>query len=213
MKQRTLRFWFCLGVATIAAAIADPLVECASNAGWFGPHRFTDHSNLDVLPALLAGVSLLVAYLALKVRSVLLRTDTPRDVFRELDRACGRAFLRLLPFAFALQMLALFAMESSEQLLIWGHLGGDTLWLGGPVAFSLVAHAMACCTVYLAAARLVSVMGATTLHVIRLVRALAHRTVVAPLVFFAQTSEFAAFERLVLAKRGIGERAPPLLTA
>ena len=43
----------------MAAAIADPLVEFASNAGWFGAGNFTDHSNLDVVPALFAGVALL----------------------------------------------------------------------------------------------------------------------------------------------------------
>jgi hypothetical protein len=43
--------------AVLAAAIADPLVEFASNAGWFGPGNFTDRSNLDVGPVFALGIA------------------------------------------------------------------------------------------------------------------------------------------------------------
>ena len=63
MTRSSLRLWFCVGGAFIAAAIADPIVESAANPRWFGPGRLTDHSNLDVLPALLAGTFLMLLYI------------------------------------------------------------------------------------------------------------------------------------------------------
>jgi hypothetical protein len=47
-QKRTIRAWFCLAAALVAASITDPLVEFASNSGMFGPGSFTDHSNQDV---------------------------------------------------------------------------------------------------------------------------------------------------------------------
>ena len=41
--------------------------------GWFGRGSFTDHSNLDVVPALLAGVALMTLYLFRKARLVVFR--------------------------------------------------------------------------------------------------------------------------------------------
>src|SRR5215469_9937216 len=105
LTRPALRIWFCLGVATIAAAIADPLVEFASNAHCFGPGRFTDHSNLDVLPALAAGGLLLAAYFGMKIRTGLAHAGTAPNLFREFDRACSPALVSLLPAAFALQIL------------------------------------------------------------------------------------------------------------
>jgi hypothetical protein len=213
LTHRALRFWFCLGVATIAAAIANPLVEYASNARWFGPQHFTDLSNLDVVPALVAGILLLVASIALKVRAGLTQPETPCRLLQEFDRACTPALARLLPLAYGLQILALFGMESGEQLAIWGHLGGGTLWIGGPVAISLIAHAIVCCVVAVAAARFVSIMAATTLHVVRRIRSLAYRISVDLHLALKRTDEFVAFAQFVLAERGIGERAPPYFQA
>jgi len=212
LTRPALRIWFCLGVATIAAAIADPLVEFASNAHWFGPGRFTDRSNLDVLPALIAGVLLVAAYFALKIRSGLAHAGTAPNLFREFDRACSPELTSLLPTAFALQILTLFTMESAEQLTIWGHLGGPTLWLGGPPAISLLVHAVTCVLVAFAAMKFASVMGATTVRVLRFIRSLSALTPIAPrpskllldIVIFAQ---------FILADIGIGERAPPIFQA
>src|SRR5208283_1357179 len=55
MNATAIQVLFCGTVAILAAALADPLVEFASNAGLFGGGAFTDHSMLDVLPALIAG--------------------------------------------------------------------------------------------------------------------------------------------------------------
>jgi hypothetical protein len=48
---------------------------------------------------------------------------------------------RLLPAIFVLQMLSLLAMETIEQLAVYGHPLGGTLWLGGPIVASLLMHA------------------------------------------------------------------------
>ena len=66
---RAIRFWFCLAAAVIAAAIADPVVEFASNHGAFGAGNFTDHSSLDVVPALIAGLIAAALAVGLRVRS------------------------------------------------------------------------------------------------------------------------------------------------
>lgn len=211
MTRFTIRFWFCLAVATIAAAIADPMVEYASNAGWFGPGRFTDHSNGDVIPALLAGLLLVGIFAALKVRADIGGAKT--NVFRAFDRACGPALVGLLPFAYALQLIALYVMESCEQMVLWGHLGSATLWLGAPVIVSLSVHAIICVAVAFAAAKLVNLFGATTLRVIRLIRSLACSARLVPQVPAKRTLGTVTFERLVLANRGIGERAPPFSLA
>jgi hypothetical protein len=52
-----------------------------------------------------------------------------------------------------LQLCALFALENAEQLLAGGTLQLGTAWLGGPIVFSLLMHALfgAGCTFLLGA--------------------------------------------------------------
>src|SRR5262249_25040176 len=64
---RSVRLWFSLAVAVIASAIADPLLEAASNAGIFGNAHYTDHSNLDVLPALAVGLVAVAIHVGLRI--------------------------------------------------------------------------------------------------------------------------------------------------
>ena len=66
-----------LCAAVLAAAIADPLVECASNAGWFGPGNFTDRSNLDVGPVFALGIATLALYLVRRARVLAARGSSP----------------------------------------------------------------------------------------------------------------------------------------
>ena len=67
---RSVRLWFSVAVAIIAAAVADPILESASNAGLFGHGSFTDHSNLDVLPALCIGLLAVAIHVTLRLRGV-----------------------------------------------------------------------------------------------------------------------------------------------
>jgi hypothetical protein len=62
---------FCLVVGISAATVADPLLEGASNAGWFGPGNYTDHSTLDVLPALATATASALLYVVLSARPLL----------------------------------------------------------------------------------------------------------------------------------------------
>jgi hypothetical protein len=203
----------CIAVAVVAAAIADPAVEFASNAGWFGRGNFTDHSNLDVIPALLVGLVLTGLYLILKIRAAFIEPSGPApNLLRASDRVLSAKFFTLLPLAYGLQLLAVYAMETVEQRLVLGHILGGTIWLGGPVLIGLLAHALTCVLVSIAAAKLVRVLARATLHVLRIVRALA--TLAGRAAAVARRAwECPHNNRPALVRCRIGERAPPLLTA
>jgi hypothetical protein len=191
------RLGFCASVAVIAAAIADPLIEFASNAGWFGAGSFTDRSNLDVVPALLAGVVLLGIFLARKARALL--TDR---------RLPGRA-RELVPIALALQICVLYVMETAEQFVTAGHALGPTVWLGGPVLVSLTVHAVVCAAVTAAILRLRRVLAETALRAIAFIASIVKRTGqnARPLAM-RPVARVRAKARLPILCT-IGERAPP----
>ena len=201
VKHGSVRFWFCVASAVIAAAIADPLVESASNAAWFGHGAFTDHSSLDVLPTLACGAILVACYLALRVR-------------RELLRASGEALRarvgRLLPFILVLQLAVLYTMESTEQIIVAGHALGGTIWLGGPLWFSLSIHALVGTAIAYGIACFARTCAHTTIRVIRRLRALATRALHAapPLALRRRGMAWVRFGAPVLCR--IGNRAPPI---
>lgn len=186
-----------LGIAVIAAAIANPVVELASNAGWFGPGHFTDRSNLDVVPSLLMGVGLFVLYLVTKAGSL------------AADRSLAPGILRRLPAIFPLQILALFIMETAEQLGVYGHLLGPAIWLGGPLPASLTIHGAVCIVVTYAIARSARGLAVTTLRVICLIRAIATFAVRSVAVTASYRLRAVCFNELLRALRRVGERAPP----
>jgi hypothetical protein len=73
------------------------------------------------------------------------RRSAPRSRDWLVDAATiisSRAPARDFPYVLGMQLTALFVMESSEQILLGGKLAGGTAWLGGPVAFSLLTHAL-----------------------------------------------------------------------
>ena len=182
----------------MAAAIADPLVEFASNAGWFGAGNFTDHSNLDVVPALFAGVALLGIYLVRRARTVL------------ADRAFPRGIASQMPLIFLLQILALYFMETGEQFVAYGHALGPAIWLGGPAIASLTVHAAICVAVALWIARSIRSLATTTLRVIRLIRAIATRAAHSKEIVTAGLPDAVPFKQLAPVLCRIGERAPPI---
>lgn len=200
MARAWIRFWFCIAAAVIAAAVADPLVEGLSNAGFFGPGNFTDHSNLDVLPGIIAGVLLLGISLTLRVR-------------RELGRAAGEALrangMRLLPVILPLQIGVLFTMETTEQLVVSGHTLGGTVWLGGPVWLSLAVHAVTGVLFSALLARLACLCTRTTLRVIRELRALAMRALYEPAPLALRRRDASTVRPLAPVLCRIGNRAPP----
>jgi hypothetical protein len=204
MSHASIRFWFCIAVAVIAAAFADPLVEAASNAGWFGPGNFTDHSNLDVLPALLLGSIFVFLTVSLRVR---------RELMRATGLALGANLAPLLPTAFAAQIAVLFSMETLEQLVVTGRPLGGMVWIGGPVWFSLAAHAVTCAAVAFTLARAVCACARTTVRVIRQIRELAQRLLLAAPPLAARREDVPFFLLCAPVVCRIGNRAPPALLA
>jgi len=200
MTYASIRWWFCVAAAVIAAAVADPLVEAVSNSGCFGHGLFTDHSNLDVIPALVAGAVLGLCYLVLRVR-------------RELVRASGYAlrshFGRLLPLIVTLQFAVLYAMETVEQFAVAGHALGGTIWLGGPILFSVAVHAIVGVALAYGLAALARAFARTTVRAIALLCALATRAlhVDAPLALRRRGTILRPCGAPILCR--IGNRAPP----
>jgi hypothetical protein len=135
---------FLLAVALVAAAIGDAVVETISNSGVFG-RGYNDGNHLSVIPALVAGgvLALIVVVkrsLSLfREGSALRRGDWLVDTATRLSHRSPPADL---PFVLPMQFVALFTMESIEQLAFGGKLLGGTVWLGGPIAFSLLMHVL-----------------------------------------------------------------------
>lgn len=160
MNEPGLRGLYCLAVAAGAATVTDPLVESASNAGWFGPGNFTDRSTIDVLPLLLLSVVLAGTYAGWRARPALLSRSLAfarrlRDAMRS-ERRLGPKFVAA---AFAVQLALLFAIETAEQIVVAGHPLGGTVWLGAPPAIALACHFATC---LLVAAGLARVLHAAT---------------------------------------------------
>ena len=138
--------------AVLAAAIGNPIVEGISRTGLVGG-SYDDTNRLSVVPALFAGLVLALGALGLRcLRAWRGSTSAIDDDWLHVAaRAWSRRSLRFdLLAVFAMQMIALFAMETSERLLTDGHLVSGLAWLGGPVWFSILVHAtlsFACLTV------------------------------------------------------------------
>jgi hypothetical protein len=125
-----LRLPFLAAAALIAAALADPLVETIANTGVLGA-GYADNDHSSVLPTLLIGAVLTLLVIAARTWAVAFARHI-----------CERSVLDDLPYVLLLQFIALFIMESAEQLLAGGRLLGGTAWLGGPVWFSLCTHVL-----------------------------------------------------------------------
>lgn len=204
MGRSNIRLWFAAAVAAVGAACADPLLEFASNAGFFGRGQFTDHSNLDVLPAIIAGTLCAGLYVALRTRTMLLD-------LRASDRALEGSVLNVQPLAFAMQLLVLFGMETLEQIVVSGHTLGGTVWLGAPPVIALAFHALTCILVAYVGAKAVRSLANAALDVVLLVRALAARPVQPPSPIAWRGFDLCASVQFFPVLCRIGERAPPVL--
>ena len=191
-------FW--LAIAVVAAAVADPIVEFASNAGWFGHGLFTDHSNADVLPALAAGAVVFALFIVRKARAILNGYVVPASCWR------------LLPAIFAVQLLVLFAMETTEQIVLRGGVLGWSVWLGGPIVASLSIHAATCIAFTWIFMRSARRLAKTTLQVLRIMRRIPAFDASAGIVVRLRLNGCPpCHDRPLLCR--IGERAPPLMLA
>jgi hypothetical protein len=186
--------------ALVAAALGDALVEGLSNAGVLWQGQYTDQSSLDLLPlfvAVIAIVVLLGRWVKRKIRS----TGLPaRTLIASTSRALvPNEMTSALPAIFALQLSILFSMETIEQIVVYGHDFGGTLWLGGPIAVSLLIHAL----IAIACAFLFS--GA--------LRAVARALICAVKCIFARYVEILAAHRAETLRPEQTCRAPQLIVA
>jgi hypothetical protein len=200
VRRTAIRFWFTLAAAVVAAAIADPLVESAANAGWFGPGNFTDHSTLDVIPTLFSGALLIGVCFALHIRRELLRASV---------EALRTDIGRLLPAVFTTQLAVLFVMETIEQVVVVGHPLGGTIWLGGPLWFSLAVHAVTGIAIAFSLAHAICACARTTVRMIRRIRALAMRALHDPVPLALRRRDRMWLAHHAPVRCRIGNRAPP----
>jgi hypothetical protein len=208
-----IKIWFCAAVAMIAAAIADPLVESASNAGWFGPGNFTDHSTWDVVPAFLVGLFFVALYLWLRVRTALDAHRDSHDWPRIASDALGPNVVRLVPAILAAQMAILYLMETIEQRVIYGHVLGGLLWLGAPIAISIMSHAAMAVVVVIVSAKVLQTLAQATIHAWNAIRAHAQPRARIAQPAFLRIQDFNVPSRSAGILRRNAERAPPILAA
>jgi hypothetical protein len=197
LKNSQFQLGFCLAAAVISDSFADPIVESASNAGWFGTGSFTDHSSANVLPTLFAGAVLLAFYFVRRAR-----------VIAAQNRADTLA--RVLPAIFVLQLGALYVMETFEQLAVWRHTLGPTVWLGAPAPTSIAIHAAICAAVAFALLRSKRRLAAATLRVMAIVTAIATRSAVPEKPLATHRTARVRVQALLPVLCTIGERAPPI---
>jgi hypothetical protein len=208
-----IKIWFCAAVAMIAAAIADPLVESASNAGWFGSGNFTDHSTWDVVPILLVGLLFVALHLWSRVRMTLdAQYDAP-DWPRLAKDLLSHSVIRLVPMICAAQVAILYLMETAEQRVMYGHVLGGLIWLGGPIAVSIAAHAVMTVVVAVTASKALQAFADATVQALNAMRALALSHVRIAQPAFVRIQDFALLRRSAAVLRRNGERAPPILSA
>jgi hypothetical protein len=128
---------YICSVAFLAATLGDALVESISNAQVLWQGHYTDRSSLDLLPMSAVALATFMTTLTLVVTEYLRRTDgSPRELWSSAARVLVPSDIpSLLPAIFALQIPTLFAMETVEQIVVYGHPLGETLW-GSAVRFS-----------------------------------------------------------------------------
>ncbi len=210
MPRLSIGFWFCAAIAIIAAALANPCVEFASNAGWFGHGVFTDRSNVDVIPTLVVGIALPALRFLRRITELLFPAGAGRvqTWLRLASRVLRvRNVLSFVPAAFGMQLLVLFSMESLEQLAVRGHLLGGMLWLGGPIAVGLLVHALFCVATAFALARIMQGLEHGAVRVARLIcSALLSARDIPPIILRRDLTTSLPISPL---RCSTGERAPP----
>lgn len=206
---------FCLAAAVTAAAVVDPIMERLSNAGVFGPGTFTDHSNLDIVPALCVGAALALLFVMGLVRRTLTRTSyAPRWLRISAHAVDDVMLLRALPAIYAMQIATLFAMETVEQMIVAGHPLGGSIWLGGPVALSLLLHAVGCVVLSMALSRVLRWSAQTVVDIVVIACRLVSGTLEAPVPVAATSAPRTAIRRpLEEVLERLTGRAPPYLSA
>jgi hypothetical protein len=214
VRNLVARVPFLVAVALVAAALGDAIVETLANGGLVGP-GFADDNHSSVIPALVAGALLALEVVRRRCTEMLRRGNGRRQTDWVLEFARRYRIgspLRDLASILGLQLVALFAMESAEQLAFGGKLLGGTAWLGGPMLFSLVVHALVGAGCTFSIAWFVRTVPATVARLVQsavdsILMELA-RAAAAPSMRVAEATPHRRTQAPHV--RQIGDRAPPL---
>ena len=212
MRHSSIYGVFVCTVALFAAVLGDAVVEGISNANILWHGEYTDRSSLDLLPVFLLAVAALMLTQGLSLLAQARETGlSTRALIVSTSRALmPREISRLLPAIFALQILVLFSMETTEQIVVYGHALGGALWLGGPVAMSLLTHALFAVAAAFSISHVVSALGNA---LTRIVKGIFARFVVRArsVIVLAPERVFCALALIVTT--ALVERGPPLSVA
>lgn len=209
------RLPFLIAVALIAAAAGDALVETIANSGAVG-HGYADNNHLSVVPALVGGASLAAMLVWRRCVALLRHPAQHADWLVSADKEMSaRSPFADVPFVLLLQFGALFVMESCEQLCFSSKLLGGTVWLGGPIWFSVLAHVLLglSCTLLLRRA-VHALVGRCAVLVVTVLALMLDAFDRSDASVFARRCDRSCFRHnQTLRVHQIGERAPPLLLA
>jgi hypothetical protein len=212
LKRTSVYIVFVCAVALFAAVIGDAVVEGVSNTGALWRGNYTDRSSLDLFPVFLLAVTAFIMTKGLSLLEHARATGlSTRAIVLSTSRAVVAAeIVRLLPIIFMLQLAILYSMETTEQIFVYGHAFGGTLWLGGPVAASLVIHALCAVATAFVLSSALSALGRALTRIVRCMFARfvvrARRTIV-----LGPRRVFCALALIVTA--AFVERGPPAIIA
>jgi len=126
-----------VAVSVVAAVLNHQLVDVLASAGFvYGDHD--GYRHVAVMPALVGALTVLAALLAAFYRDVRVGEAPNGDWLLAASRKLRSVPLGPLVFSvFVLQLVALFAIESAEQVISAGHLDAPLAWLGTSVPVAL----------------------------------------------------------------------------
>lgn len=132
-------------VAILAAAVGDPIVEAIASTGALGS-GYHDADRSAVLPAAVAGILLAAGAFVLRCLQEWGNAPHRIDRRRRIHATPDSSLSPLLQWTivFGLQLLIVFGMQTSEQLLAYGHVTTWHGWLGAPAWFALASYGAIC---------------------------------------------------------------------
>lgn len=211
MKHSSIVGIFVCGIALFSAALGDAVVEGISNADVLWHGNYTDHSSLDILPAFLVAATALVLTHGFSFYARVSRSrQSARSLVLSTSRILtARQMLRLLPAAFALQLVALYGMETTEQIAVYGHAFGGALWLGGPIAPSLVIHAGVAVGAAFSLSKALAALGDMLTHIVKCIFA---RFVACARASIVVSLKRVSYALALIVTDSLVERGPPRLS-
>jgi hypothetical protein len=203
------RALFVVAAALLAAATANPIVESIADSGIVGS-GYADHDQSSVGPTLAIAALFALAFVVLRVTRLLKGTADRESVLSSVARDLARrAPASDLPIVFALQFVALYAMERVE-CLTGGGVESGLAWLGGPAFFAIAVHVLVGIAITIGLGRgLRSFAGLLATAVRAVLEAIAFVRIRTVAAAFAKQTYDAVAGRSLASVRAIRGRAPP----